>query len=342
MKHSHHMNHKKAWYKRPLNITLICLPVILLVSFFVPLLHPFLASFTDFWRMMWWAILLGIFIAGLIEVLVPSEYVSRYLARPGPKSILYASILGFVTSACSHGVLAISMELYKKGASAPAVITFLLASPWANIAITIMLVAFFGVKAFAFIGAALVVALTSGFIYLYLEKREWIEKNPNSTSVTKDFSVLRDIKTRLKKFDWRWASIKQIGLLVIKGMWSVSHMVLWWIIIGTVIASAMHAFLPQHIFASYLGPDMLGLLITLAIATLIEICSEGSAPIAFSIYRNTGAFGNAFVFLMAGVITDVTEIGLIWTNIGKKAALWLPVVAVPQALAIAYLFNQIF
>ena len=47
-------------------------------------------------------------------------------------------------SACSHGILAISMQLYKKGASIPSVITFLLASPWANFPVTILLFGFFG------------------------------------------------------------------------------------------------------------------------------------------------------------------------------------------------------
>lgn len=42
---------------------------------------------------------------------------------------------------------------------------------------------------------------------------------------------------------------------------------------------------------------------------------------------------------MAGVATDYTEIGLIWQNIGKKAALWLPVITVPQVLLLGYLFN---
>jgi uncharacterized membrane protein YraQ (UPF0718 family) len=69
------------------------------------------------------------------------------------------------------------------------------------------------------------------------------------------------------------------------------------------------------------------------------VCSEGSSPLAFEIYSQSGAFGNSFTFLMAGVATDYTEIGLIWSNIGKKAALWLPIITVPQILVLGYLFN---
>ena len=68
-----------------------------------------------------------------------------------------------------------------------------------------------------------------------------------------------------------------------------------------------------------MGPTALGLLVTLIVATIMEVCSEGTAPLAFEIYRQTAALGNAFVFLMAGVGTDYTEIGLLWHNIGRKS-----------------------
>jgi hypothetical protein len=45
---------------------------------------------------------------------------------------------------------------------------------------------------------------------------------------------------------------------------------------------------------------------------------------------------------MAGVATDYTEIGLLWTNVGRRVALWMPVVTVPQIVAIGYLANLIF
>lgn len=83
------------------------------------------------------------------------------------------------------------------------------------------------------------------------------------------------------------------------------------------------------------------MILTLLFATVIEVCSEGSSPIAFEIFNNTGALGNAFIFLMAGVATDYTEIGLLWSNIGKRTALWLPVIAVPQILLLAYFLTRL-
>ncbi len=129
---------------------------------------------------------------------------------------------------------------------------------------------------------------------------------------------------------------------IILGSVSLGNMVLWWILIGMGLASLTGAYVPQNIFRQYMGPSLLGLFVTLIIATILEVCSEGTAPLAFEIFRQTGALGNSFVFLMAGVVTDYTEIGLLWTNIGKKTAIWLPVVAVPQVILLGILANIIF
>jgi len=118
-------------------------------------------------------------------------------------------------------------------------------------------------------------------------------------------------------------------------------MVLWWLIVGMLMASFARGYIPHDIFMDFMGPTALGLIITLFFATIIEVCSEGSSPLAFEIFKQTGAFGNSFTFLMAGVATDYTEIGLIWQNIGRRAAIWLPIITVPQILLLGYLFNYI-
>jgi uncharacterized membrane protein YraQ (UPF0718 family) len=304
----------------------------------ITFLNKALDAFWDYAKLIWWAILLGLFLGGIIDYFVPRKYISKYLAGGKKSNIFYAVILGFLMSACSHGILAISIELYKKGASIPSVIAFLLASPWANLTITIILFGFFGIKALLFVMFAIVIAIITGFIFQILEKKSLIEKSKHVVEVEKDFSIRKDFKQR-----WKTEITKEKMPVhirgVIKGSWALAKMVLWWILIGMVIASLARAYVPEHLFQQYLGPTVLGLIITLILATIIEVCSEGSAPIAFEIFRQTAAFGNSFVFLMAGVVTDVTELGLIWSNIGRKTAIWLVIITVPQVVLLGYLFN---
>ena len=123
------------------------------------------------------------------------------------------------------------------------------------------------------------------------------------------------------------------------GSWNLAKMVMWWLLVGIIISACVRAFVPQDFFMNFMGATFLGMLLVLALATIIEVCSEGSAPMAFEIFKQTGAFGNSFVFLMAGVATDYTEIGLIWNNIGRRAAILLPLITVPQILLLGWLFN---
>ncbi len=271
---------------------------------------------------------MGLFIGGLIDYFVPKDFIFKYLGQKRKISIVYAVFAGFLISACSHGILAISMQLYKKGASIPAVITFLLASPWANLPVTILLFSFFGIKAIWFILVAMFIAVFTGFVYMILEKFNLIEKSK---------------KIKFQQ-NYEWTKIKNFNLKesisgTTKGIVNLSNMVLWWILIGFLVAVIIRAYVPSHIFMQYFGPTISGLLLTLLFATIIEVCSEGSAPIAFEIFNKVGVLGNPFVFLMAGVVTDYTEIGLIWSNIGKRTAIWLPIITVPLVIIFGILFN---
>jgi len=333
---------KRPFYRNKTIIVSSVLLLLVLVSYAVPLLEPFRRSLLMYLKTIWWAILLGLFLGGIIDYYVPREYISHILARPKKRTILYSVILGFFMSACSHGILALSIELHKKGASNPAVVSFLLASPWANLMLTIMLIGFFGLKAFYIIISAIFIALTTGFIFQFLDRRNLIEKNDNIIAVSENFSILNDIKNRFKQRKISFQTIKTDIRGILEGATSLGNMVLWWILIGMGIASLAGAYIPSHIFNNYMGPTILGLMITLAVATIIEVCSEGSAPLAFEIFRQTGAFGNSFVFLMAGVVTDYTEIGLLWHNVGRRVAIWLPIIAVPQVILLGIIANIIF
>ena len=312
---------------RNLKISLVLLLCLVAVSF-LPTLEALNTSLLGYLKLLAVPLILGFLLGGSIDYFVPQGFIYRYLGRTGKPSLFYALAGGFLMSSCSHGILAIAIQIYRKGASIPAVITFLLASPWANFPVTILLVSFFGWKGFLFIATAGFIAILTGFIFEILERGGYIEKN----------NVVDAEET------YEWEKIKNFSLRgsvpgVLRGSLNLSNMVLWWLIVGLIMAVLIDVYVPGEFFMQYLGPDAGGLLLTLVGATVIEVCSEGSSLVAFEIYDKVGSFGNPFVFLMAGVVTDYTEIGLLWTNIGRKTALLLPVVAVPQVLFFGFLYN---
>tara|TARA_B100000315_G_scaffold247432_1_gene276110 strand:- start:509 stop:1642 length:1134 start_codon:yes stop_codon:yes gene_type:complete len=327
------------WYKERLYIVSIITIAIIIIAYFFS--EKLFDAFVDYFKLIWWAILLGLFIGGIIDFLVPNAYISKYLSKHKKRTIFYSVLFGFLMSTCSHGILAIAMELYKKGASIPSVIAFLLASPWANLPITILLFSFFGAKAFLLVISAIVIAIITGLIYQVLERKKMIEQSKHIACVDSSFSIRADIKKKWKNYKSNYENNIKTLKGILRGSWALAKMVVWWILIGMILASFARAFVPHEFFIKYMGPTLLGLVVTLIIATIIEVCSEGSTPLSFEIFKQTGAFGNSFTFLMAGVVTDATEIGLIWSNIGRKSAIWLPIITVPQVVLLGYLFNTL-
>jgi len=334
---------KMRWYKNKVFLASAVLTTLCLLSLVVPSLVPFRITLLGYLKTILWAMLLGLIFGGVIEHFIPREYISQILGKPHRRTIAYSVFLGFLMSVCSHGILALSIELHRKGASTPAVVAFLLSSPWANLPFTLLFISFFGmIKALYIIVVAIIIALITGFIYQILESRNLIEKNQNTVVVEKDFSLINDLRTRFGQYGFSLQQIQNDVRGIWQGTLTLADMVLWWTLIGVGLASLAGAYVPQHIFQQYMGPTVVGMLVTLGVATILEVCSEAMSPMAFEIYRQTGALGNSFVFLMAGVVTDYTEIGLLWHNVGRKVAVWLPVVAVPQVILFGILANIIF
>ena len=334
MEHAGHCCHGEPGHDTelpPLSTKLKLFGAVFLALFAASFLPPLAAlndSLLSYLGIVWWAVLLGLVLGGVIDYFVPDGFIVRLLGRRRGTTLLNAVVAGLLMSACSHGILAIAIQLYKKGASVPAVITFLLASPWANLPMTVLLFGFFGWRAVYFVGGAMAIALVTGLFFTLLDRLGWIEgSNPSATQEDVSWD-------RVKHFE-PGKSIRGVAA----GAMSLANMVLWWILIGIMAAAIIGAYVPEHFFMQYLGPDATGMLVTLLFATVLEVCSEGTSPIAFEIFNKVGVLGNPFIFLMAGVATDYTEIGLLWSNIGKRTAIWLPIVTVPQILLLGAILN---
>jgi uncharacterized membrane protein YraQ (UPF0718 family) len=118
-------------------------------------------------------------------------------------------------------------------------------------------------------------------------------------------------------------------------------MIVRWMLFGVLLASGIRAFVSADHWAAWFGPSLAGLGLTMLATTFLEVCSEGSSPIAADLLRRAGAPGNAFVFLMAGVATDATELLVLReTTRSWKLALALPLLSVPQVLLLGWLLNR--
>lgn len=128
-------------------------------------------------------LVLGLLVAGLLHVLLPERLIQRWMGRKGLSGVSLAALIGVPLPVCSCGVVPISVELKRKGASSPSSLSFLTTTPESSIDSIFFTYALMGpilaiarpIAAFftAFIGGVLAIA--------YLPEDEDNEKAGEST-----------------------------------------------------------------------------------------------------------------------------------------------------------------
>ncbi len=287
---------------------------------------------------MWWGVAIGIVFVGLLNF-VPQSLVVSMLGRGGSLSgIVRATAAGVFLDLCSHGILMVGMKLYQKGASLGQVMAFLIASPWNSLSLTLVMIALIGLPwTLAFILLSMVIAVIAGLVFDALVKRRKLAENPDAPEAEQP---VEPIGPQLKAL-WARASFKPKALAAVgrEGL-KGSRMVIRWLLFGVLLAAIIRALMPTEAFAEWFGPTLIGLLLTTVAAAIIEVCSEGSTPIAADLMNRAKAPGNSFLFLMAGVATDYTEIMVIKDTMKSwKTAFALPAIVLPQVLLVAWILN---
>ncbi|MDG1357558.1 MAG: permease [Akkermansiaceae bacterium] len=293
----------------------------------------------DLFNKMWWGLGLGILAVGSLGW-VPREWVASVLGKPGTiNGLIRAIFAGLFLDLCNHGILLVAMKLYERGASYGQTLAFLIASPWNSLSLTLVLIALIGIKwTLGFILLSVVVAIVTGLLVEMMVKAGRLPANKNSVELPDDFKLWPEMKAAFYR-----SKINHVllGRMVKAGL-SESQMIVRWIFFGTVLAAAVRAFVPVEVFGDWFGPTWIGVLLTLVAATVIEVCSEGSSPIAADLVTRANAPGNGFAFLMAGAATDYTEImALKETTRSWKMAFVLPMCTLPQVVVIAWLVNSL-
>lgn len=304
-----------------------------------PLLETFADATASLLNKMWWGLLLGLLFVGFLAK-IPQEFVMAVLGKPGTKTgIFRAATSGVLLDLCSHGILVVGMQLYKRGASLGQVMAFLIASPWNSLSLTLILWALVGFQwMITFLLLSLVMAILSGFFFDRLVKQKVLPPNPNARELPENFHFWAEARAAWRQFSFS----KGFGADLLHTAWRESRMILRWIFLGIVLAGLLRTFLSPEAFQTVFGPTMAGLGLTVLVATILEVCSEGSTPIAADILTRAKAPGNAFGFLMAGVSTDYTEIAALKETTKRwKIALFLPLVTLPQIILIAWILNQV-
>lgn len=250
-------------------------------------------------------LLLGFLIAGLLHAFIPQKIFSRYLSKPGFRSVALSALVGVPLPLCSCGVIPTAMSLKKAGATDGATVSFLIATPQTGID---SILASYGVLGlpFAIIRpiVAFVVALMGGALVNRFSKGDKTviasEESSSSIKSSKSSKLLYALKYGFVEM------MQDLGR---------------WLTVGLIIAAAITAFVPSSIFVVLADHYLLNILVVLLLSIPMYICSTGSIPIALSLMMKGISPGAALIFLMAGPATNVATLAVVRKVLGRRTTL---------------------
>ena len=255
------------------------------------------------------SLLLGLLIAGLMHVYLPTGFVHRGLSRPSLSSVTRASLIGVPLPLCSCGVIPAALGLRNEGASKGATTAFMISTPQTGVDSILVSAAFLGWPFALFkLVAAFLTGLIGGALVNWLSPLDPDEARPGDSDPSGAVPEVR--KTGIGTV-LRYAVFDLLGAIDL------------WILAGVLVAAAITVVLPQDYFASQVwSQGVLGMLVVLAISLPLYVCTTGSVPIAASLIASGLPLGSALVFLMAGPATNVATFGAVYRALGGRI-LWI-------------------
>ena len=242
-------------------------------------------------------LLLGFLIAGVLHVFVPQRFYANYLSRKNRLSVLWAALLGVPLPLCSCGVIPTAIGLKNEKASKGAIASFLIATPQTGIDSILATFSLMGLG-FAIIRpvAALITGVCGGLLVNRLVREDEycsLDDNSQLSTVNSQLKMWRVLKYAY------YDMIRDIGLRLL---------------IGLVVAALIQVAVPDE-FGSQ---PLLQMLVILAIAVPMYICSTGSIPVAAALMMKGLSPGAALVMLMAGPAVNLASILVVHKSMGRR------------------------
>lgn len=260
-------------------------------------------------------LLLGFLFAGILNVYIKQETISKKLGKKNFKSILYASLIGIPLPLCSCGVIPTGISFHKNGASKGASVSFLISTPQTGIDSILVTYSMLGLP-FAILRpiVALITGVAGGSLANMLDKKELQPQ----FQLAADAQTCNDSSCGCHDDTAKQKQSKMYRLFhyaFVEFMQDIAK----WLIIGLLIAAFISALLPDTFFSEIISNPILSMLIVLIASVPLYICATSSVPIAAAMVMKGLSPGAALVFLMAGPATNAATMTVLGKSLGKKS-----------------------
>ena len=281
-------------------------------------------------------LVVGLALGGLMQALIPTEFLQRHLRGTGFGSITKATLLGAPLPLCSCGVIPAALGLRKAGASKPATTAFLVSTPETgidSISVTYALMGPF--MAVVRPLAALCSALVAGSLVALFDREESIPEAIQDAKITASCCNTKPTpgpdccSTTSGQDQADNSSSSSSSQTLLQKAWSGIHYaftgllddILFWLAIGMLFAAASKTFLPADFLAQW-GQGLTAMLVMLLAGIPMYICATASTPVAAGLMLAGVSPGVALVLLLTGPATNISTLGIIHGELGKRS-MWL-------------------
>jgi uncharacterized membrane protein YraQ (UPF0718 family)/YHS domain-containing protein len=255
----------------------------------------------------WWALVFGFALSGIVQAWVPRERIERSLSGSGPRAVGLATALGAASSSCSYAAVAIGKSLFQKGASSVTSLAFQFASTnlvW-ELGLVLWLLIGWQFTLAEFLGGIVMIGLMALLARIFVSPK--LEADARAHAIEADTGHQHHAAG--EQMSWRerltsmsaWSDVAHN----FRGDWQMLYRE---ITIGFLLAG-FAAQLGNGFFRSLFLEHTGGALQTIenvlvgpVIAVLSFVCSVGNVPLAAVLWSGGISFGGVLAFLFADLI----------------------------------------
>jgi uncharacterized membrane protein YraQ (UPF0718 family) len=278
-------------------------------------------------------LLLGLFIAGLINVYLPKDFLRRHLGKEGVLTTIKAALIGAPMPLCSCGVIPAALGLRRAGASKSATTAFLVSTPETgvdSISVSYVLLGPFMaiIRPIAAICSAIVAGVLVGRDGALLNEQQdgsgeqpssccssKVKPEPVKTSCCAKTPVNNNEHANKGKNHW-----SKFTEAVVYSSTSLLADTAKWLLVGLFFAALVQTYVPAGFFLQW-GSGILAMVVVILVSIPMYICATASTPIAAGLLLSGVSPGAVLVFMLAGPATNVATLGIVANELGKRAVI---------------------
>jgi uncharacterized membrane protein YraQ (UPF0718 family) len=275
------------------------------------LLHALNMTLVMTWEI-FWALVLGFALSGVIQAVVSKGEMSRLLPDSSPGSILKASVLGAASSSCSYAATAISRSIFRKGGDFIAAMAFQFASTNLVLELGIVMIVLLGWR-FAlaeFIGGPIMIIILVVILRQVMTRDRTEEARRHADEgLAGRMEGHAAMEMSVPGATWRERLFSKEGFTAVSHYYVMDWASVWLdIVIGLVAAGLISAFVPESFWSAFflaehpLAAKIVGPLVGPLVAVIAFVCSIGNVPLAAVLWAGGISFGGVIAFIFADLI----------------------------------------